>query len=1270
MKRGFRKEAIITYAFVFLFVGIAIGGLYFLNNSFTGYAVFNQGDTVEFDEGTYFNTEYSSGVKLQSGQTSGSYISKVFDSGGDAGAKWNSLTFTSSEPTFDSLFCVDGGGDVYQSIDSGINWEQLVDNYGRTTVTSDMFSNSNYLSILAGSSYELYQSSDGTSWSIVNDSFTNKALYIGDVNSDGDLYVATSSGEVWKSDNNGITWNLQGDLNGGATNDPKGLVLTSSGDLFAVDGVGDVYKSINDGEDWTKVNDGYGGSTGTDGMEIDSNNNLYILINTELYKSIDGGINWSIINEDISSYANTLVEIFIDSDDNLFVLDAIGRVFKSIDLGVNWSEIGDCNNGATSDPKGISSFSQTSNLSFYVRSCNESDCADGVWENVSLDNINLDSRYFQYNVTFSSPDSSVTPVLNEVEVDYILADSNSPEISFSSETIEEGDYSNVDSINVGISVSDESDIYSFINFNDSLIGFWKMNDSNEIAKDYSINGYDGTINGAISTSGKFGNSLYFDGVNDYVNIPRSSFDFPLAPFTISFWGKENSGALDNQIILGTYYSKEIIISGKISGILRFWSGGYNGLVSSNKAPNEWHHITMTIDSDGDRNIYIDNFKYPKGIKALPIAGTQDFQIGSGGGYSSSFFNGSLDEVLIFNRVLSEGEVSSLYSASDYSRNFTDLGGGNYSFYAYSQDVIGNEAQTATRNVILSENAPPTLNLVMPIEGSYYGYNESLSLEFSVSDMDNNLDSCWYVLNSNDLVVLEDCQNTSFDAIEGLNLLSIYANDSEGEISQKGATFNIQLGAPEIVLNSPVDIYSLNHEIVFSYLPSDVDLDSCELWGDFNGNFSLNQTDTNLTNNVNNTFSLILDDGIYLWNIKCNDSVGNSEFSENKTFIIDSINPEVSLSQPVGDKTSRTDISISFILNETNQDSCWYNVYRGDSVEIGNTTISCSSLNSSFSVTLDADFILNFYVNDSAGNLGSTSSNFTISTSSGTVIVSGGGGGGGSTTIIQESNSSLEITSDDIGSIVGDAGESKNFKWGVRNSGTAFLNDCKFSSYGDYSSWISGEELRNLAAGERYDFNFEVNIPENTPGGVYLLGVSLDCQEISESSSFNVEILEKKLNFELLSIKRVSKDQIKIIYNLEELSGINQNIGLQFLLFNSDNEKVLEVNENQELSANEKKEFENVIEVDKSLEGELKLLVNMNSEEYSSFVQENILLSRATGFAIFGDMESRDGILSVMAILIFGIFAFFMIKNILKHKKQIKHKKVTKNKKIIKSKRKK
>ena len=461
------------------------------------------------------------------------------------------------------------------------------------------------------------------------------------------------------------------------------------------------------------------------------------------------------------------------------------------------------------------------------------------------------------------------------------------------------------------------------------------------------------------------------------------------------------------------------------------------------------------------------------------------------------------------------------------------------------------------------------------------------------------------------------------------------------------------------MNFPsADLYLNYTEIQLNYTATDIDLQSCELWGDFSGNFSLNQTNLSVVSSQQSSFLLNLSDGSYMWNIKCNDTQGHQAFNGNRTFYIDTILPDLTVSEPSGTKTSLTSIPLTFSVSDASPISCIYNVSfsASGSVAVDNTVIAnCTS--TIFNVDTFSNYILSLRVNDSAGNTVIKTSSFSVSSSSGGGGTGGGGGGGGSsrsTNIVLNLSGKLET--DTLSDMVVRAGDKKTISWHSKNIGLSFLNNCKIISGGEHSSWVFSSEIIKIGGGEEHDFTFDLIIPENIESGIFIIPISLVCSETRSDTSFSVEILKEKLEFSLIEAKRQGDSSVYIKYNLRELSGADQNADIQFLLYNSDNEKVSEFIETRLIIANSNQEFETFIPVESSLIGDFNLLININSETYSTFIQENIVLGAPlSGFAVFfRDSKGLNNIIFAVIIILFFIFIFFMITRIIKlrsHKKK-------------------
>jgi hypothetical protein len=79
-------------------------------------------------------------------------------------------------------------------------------------------------------------------------------------------------------------------------------------------------------------------------------------------------------------------------------------------------------------------------------------------------------------------------------------------------------------------------------------------------------------------------------------------------------------------------------------------------------------------------------------------------------------------------------------------------------------------------------------------------------------------------------------------------------------------------APLVKLLVPPKNSIVTTALQFNYTSTDLNLDVCELWGNFSGTWKKNQTDISPQNQGVNSFATItLGDGFYKWNVRCNDS---------------------------------------------------------------------------------------------------------------------------------------------------------------------------------------------------------------------------------------------------------------------------------------------------------------------------------------------------------------------------------------------------------------
>jgi hypothetical protein len=208
------------------------------------------------------------------------------------------------------------------------------------------------------------------------------------------------------------------------------------------------------------------------------------------------------------------------------------------------------------------------------------------------------------------------------------------------------------------------------------------------ANDTSGNGHDGTVYGATLTSDRFGNpnSAYnFDGIDDYINVAYSS-DFQLSTYTISAWIRPtvdlSSRSRSSAIVTRgeDFTSDNAAIYMGVAEASSSWANGAF-LMYEDNSDNEFHfdtgyypqagswtHLAATRSATDDLDIYINGNLYSQwSSTAQPSTNCfQDLLIGAywhspsiGNQQLAAFFPGSIDEVMIYNQVLSGEEIGRL-----------------------------------------------------------------------------------------------------------------------------------------------------------------------------------------------------------------------------------------------------------------------------------------------------------------------------------------------------------------------------------------------------------------------------------------------------------------------------------------------------------------------------------------------------------------------------------------------------------------------------------
>jgi len=207
-----------------------------------------------------------------------------------------------------------------------------------------------------------------------------------------------------------------------------------------------------------------------------------------------------------------------------------------------------------------------------------------------------------------------------------------------------------------------------------LVGLYAM-DGN--VQDSSGKGMHGTPSGNPeydqSATG-YGKALYFDGVNDHVSLPVGPLINSLSSMTIAARVSLFSASRLWQRVLdfGTGTDNYMFLSPNngVTGTLRFAirtpTAAEQAVTASTPLTEGWHHVAIVIDgAAGTLQLYQDGLLVASGATAvLPkdLGNTTQNWLGRSQFEADPYFGGALDDLRIYDRALSPGEVR--YLAGD------------------------------------------------------------------------------------------------------------------------------------------------------------------------------------------------------------------------------------------------------------------------------------------------------------------------------------------------------------------------------------------------------------------------------------------------------------------------------------------------------------------------------------------------------------------------------------------------------------------------------
>jgi hypothetical protein len=208
------------------------------------------------------------------------------------------------------------------------------------------------------------------------------------------------------------------------------------------------------------------------------------------------------------------------------------------------------------------------------------------------------------------------------------------------------------------------------NLNKGLIAYYPFNGN---ANDESGSIYDGLVGGGNFNFGndrfeKENESIALANDNSLrINIEKLEINSG-NNFSASLWFKPKEQLSSyNQIVVlsgGPGCNTWMSEMNYVGGVFRLVTGMHCARTVSvpdySVADNTWHHLVVNF-KDRNRNVYINNKLIDSTFISEAVATSQIITyMYIGGDRRSALFNGNIDDVRLYNRALSEAEVTSLY----------------------------------------------------------------------------------------------------------------------------------------------------------------------------------------------------------------------------------------------------------------------------------------------------------------------------------------------------------------------------------------------------------------------------------------------------------------------------------------------------------------------------------------------------------------------------------------------------------------------------------
>lgn len=209
------------------------------------------------------------------------------------------------------------------------------------------------------------------------------------------------------------------------------------------------------------------------------------------------------------------------------------------------------------------------------------------------------------------------------------------------------------------------------------IAWWKFDEAGGSTASATVGGIDGSLSGSATfASGVSGNALQLSAAGGSYASFGDNFGLVAASYSLSFWVNSTETASD-QIILGKH--RATFVSGYFAGMgangpygaaNKAWAyqssfPGNQPISTTSINDGTWHHVVVTYNvGNSFHTIYVDGAPAESSVTAAGMGvAAADFMVGgifNSAGTAISTYSGMVDDLQIYDEVLSDGDINYLY----------------------------------------------------------------------------------------------------------------------------------------------------------------------------------------------------------------------------------------------------------------------------------------------------------------------------------------------------------------------------------------------------------------------------------------------------------------------------------------------------------------------------------------------------------------------------------------------------------------------------------